>query len=152
MLYRPPDAPISFFDSFYDIASNAIDSGFPIIMVGDFNINMLSTSSTFTKFNLLLQKLNLTNIIHEPTNFSNPLGTCIDLIITNKTSIISNSTVKAPICSTHSPVSLEMNARTIKKLTYKRTILNYQLAEYDRLNSELFKIDWTIYCAVLIST
>ena len=59
----------------------ALEGKLPVFLVGDFNVNMLSNQSP--RFKSVLQKLNLTNLVNCPTNFTTTEGTCIDLLITN---------------------------------------------------------------------
>jgi len=47
----------------------------------DFNINMQSQTSR--SFPQILQRLNMENVVHEPTHVTTDLGTCIDLCITD---------------------------------------------------------------------
>ncbi|KAK6171783.1 hypothetical protein SNE40_018213 [Patella caerulea] len=143
VLYRPPNTRVAFWDILYDTLSNALDSDSFFILTGDFNINILSNSSNCAKFEKLLQRLNLENLIKEPTNFTTLPGSCIDLFITNRKSLISETHVNAPICSTHSPIILSLNIKTYKQLTYKRTVRNYKLADYEGLNNELMTVDWS---------
>lgn len=63
----------------------ALDANIPVILLGDFKINMLSDQSK--NFTHMLQRLNLKNIINNATNFTTKVGTCIDLILTNNTSL-----------------------------------------------------------------
>lgn len=73
---------------------NAIDTGLPIFLMGDFNIDMLADGNHVFKH--MLQKFFLTNVITQPTNYTTTRGTCIDLIITNAVERIENIDVLTP--------------------------------------------------------
>ena len=122
VLYRPPSAKVELLDNLYDSLSKAIDSNLPVFLTGDFNINMLSdTSKTFKHF---LQRLNLDNVIDEPTNFTTSTGTCtcIDLCITNNKTLLNNIEVSSPICSTHCVIQFELKKSLSLGLTRIREL------------------------------
>lgn len=81
-------------------------------LLGDFNVNFLLNHHQTSQFKFLLQRLGLSNLIYEPTNFTVPQGSCIDLIITNNTGIVYNSFVNHPCCSTYSITGVEVKFHT----------------------------------------
>ena len=140
VIYRPPNSKVENWDHFQLNIQQVLDTNLPIVLLGDFNVNMLSDQSK--QFKLLLQRLNLTNIINDTTNFTTNAGTCIDLIITNNTNLIISHDITAPICSSHCVTSTELKFITYKQYSYKRVVRNYERANFRTLNEELQNFDW----------
>lgn len=88
-----------------------------LFLLGDFNVNMLVAGNNLFKH--LLQRLNISNVVDEPTNFTTDTDTCIDLVLTNDTNKVKNAIAVEPICSTicstHSPVTVEISFSTYKQ-------------------------------------
>ncbi|XP_071176621.1 uncharacterized protein [Mytilus edulis] len=100
---------------------------------------MSNSSNSFKK---LLNRLNLENVVWESTNFTTQTGTCIDLCVTNRKNIIKSVTVLTPICSSHSPVSVEISFKTFKQHSFKRQIRDFKRADYEGLKNQLNDTDW----------
>lgn len=90
----------------------------------------------------LLQRFGISNLIHEPTNFTIPNGSCIDLIISNNTGIVYDSFVNPPCCSTHSIAGVEVKFHIMKHYAYQRVIRDYNNAIYVGLNNDLTGTNW----------
>ncbi|XP_062581833.1 uncharacterized protein LOC134243596, partial [Saccostrea cucullata] len=140
VIYRPPNSGSDFWDKFTSTVERALDTEMKLFLLGDFNVNMLAPGNNTFK-NLLLQ-LNLSNVVLEPTNFTTDIGTCIDLVLTNDPSKVKSVVVDEPICSSHSPVSIEISFQTYKQHAFKRTIRNYDNANYQGLNNDLQNVNW----------
>ncbi|CAG2208763.1 unnamed protein product [Mytilus edulis] len=140
VLYRPPNSNSNIWDLFNESVDKALDCNLPIFLCGDFNCDMMSnTSNSFKK---LLNRLNLENVVWEPTNFTTQTGTCIDLCVTNRKNLIKSVTVLTPICSSHSPVSVEISFKTFKQHSFKRQIRDFKRADYEGLKNQLNDTDW----------
>lgn len=111
-------------------------------MLGYFYINILSNQST--SFKQIPQRLNLHNLITTPTNFTNPEGTCIDLLITSDPALVRNTSVSPPFCSTHSVIGLDLQFCSHRQYAYRREIVDYNNADFNKLNSELANINWDV--------
>ena len=120
IIYRPPNVLVQYWDHFCLNMEKAMQSAIPIFLLGDFNVNILSEQSR--NFKLLLQRMNLHNeIIHDPTNFSSNVGTCINLILTNNTNPLLNTFISPPFCSTHFVISVEVKFTIYKQYAYMLT-------------------------------
>lgn len=94
----------------------------------------------------LLQRFRVSNLIHEPTNFTIPNGSCIDLIIANNTvtGIVYDSFVNPPCCSTNSITGVAVKFHIMKHYAYQRVIKNYNNANYVGLNNDLTATNWEV--------
>ena len=75
-------------------------------------------------------------------NFATKTGTCINLILTNITSLIQNQYTTAPFCSSHSVISVEIKFTVRKQYVYKRVVRNYENVNFHALNEVLSQVEW----------
>lgn len=141
-LYRPPSSTANYWDLFSLNLNKVLDNNLPIFLLSDFNTNILSNQST--RFKQILQRLNLHNLINTPTNFTNPEGTCIDLLITSDPALVRNTSVSPLFCSTHSVIGLDLQFCSHKQNAYRREIVDYNNADLNKLNRELANINWDV--------
>jgi endonuclease/exonuclease/phosphatase family metal-dependent hydrolase len=98
---------------FCESVDKALDSDVPLLLVGDYNCDMLSNSSNY--FKKILDRLNLENVVFEATNITAETGTCNDLCIIDRNKLINSLDVlNTPVCSTHAPVSAEISFKAFK--------------------------------------
>ena len=140
LIYRPPNSNASYYDYLSLSIESALNENMPVFLISDFNIDMLANGNN--TFKQLMIRYNLLNLVNEPTNFTSTPGTCIDLIFTNNDSIVDKVSVTTPICSTHSPVSFDITYNTFKQYAYKRTIRNYNYANYADISNDINITDW----------
>lgn len=133
-IYRPPASNFNAFQLiFEDILRIICKSKQSIIICGDFNIDLLSSSSEKTNFIALLKSFNLTHLFLEPTRVTPTSATCIDNVIVNCRSKVLNNKQIVGVRSDHRAqlVSLEYCSK-----------LQTSVIEYRPLTSkklELFK-------------
>jgi endonuclease/exonuclease/phosphatase family metal-dependent hydrolase len=97
-----------------------LDLNIPVILGGDLNIDMLGNQCGHLED--ILTRLNLENVVWEPTHITHTSATCIHLFITNRPNLILDIKVPPNFCSDHCPVSVDINIKTSKEQCYKRTI------------------------------
>ena len=90
-----------------------------------------------------MSKLNLQNIIKEPTIITPATATCLDLIMTNHQSIIKDSQVLPPFNSDHCTVTVEITFKTYKQQAFKRFISKYEEANIGQIENEFEIMDWS---------
>ena len=128
LFYRPPNASVHFWDNFDNTIEKASEENLGLVILGDFNHDILKTN-TSSPFLRIISKYNLQNIIKESTRVTNTPSTCIDLLLTNHTSIINDSNVLPPFNSDHSTITAEITYKTYKNLAYKKTVWKYDEAD-----------------------
>ena len=89
-----------------------------------------------------MSKLNLQNIIKEPTRITPATSTCLDLIMTNHQSIINEFHVLPPFNSDHCTVTVEITFKTDKQQAFKRFIWKYEEANIGQIENKLENMDW----------
>ena len=140
--YRPPESTADFWEKFENTIEKASEENLDLIILGDFNHDILKiTSSPFFE---ILSKYNLQNIINEPTRIvPNKSATCIDLLLTNHSSIIIDSQVLPPFNSDHSTITAEIAFKTYKAQAYKKTIWKYDEADKNLIQHNIETQDWS---------
>ena len=94
------------------------------------------------QFKTLLTRLNLVNIVQEPTRITDSSATCIDLFVTNRPNFIADVNILSKFCSDHCPVSAEINVKVGKQLCYKPKIRKYDRADFVSMKQDIDSKDW----------
>ena len=81
-MYRPPDSRVEYDDRLEEFIDNVSQEGKEIILLGDFNKNLLPGTANNEWENFMLS-LRLSQIISEPTRVTNTSSTLIDHIYTS---------------------------------------------------------------------
>ena len=139
-MYRPPQSDASFGQKLEGNIQPINDLNIPVLLAGDFNIDMMGNQCMPLKN--LLTRLNLTNVVGEPTRITPSSATCIALLVTNRPNLILNVDISSNFYSDHCPVSADVNVKVNKQLCFKRIIKIYDQADYASMNDELNMIDW----------
>ena len=85
-LCRPPDEKVKFW-SFLDDSSEGLE-GEEVVLIGDLNVDVLSSSETnIVHLKATCTPLQLKNLVHAPTRLSSTSQKCLDVILSNITSL-----------------------------------------------------------------
>ncbi|MCG8048840.1 MAG: reverse transcriptase domain-containing protein [Candidatus Thiodiazotropha endolucinida] len=148
--YRPPNSTPLVLTNIDDSIGLALDTGISdITILGDFNINMLNRQSE-RKISDICKQYNLTQLIDEPTNFSEFSSSIIDLLFVSNIHSVAVSGVGEPFLMQdiryHCPIFsiFKFKRQTFKPFT--RQIWLYESGNYDDLRQEVSDFDWTSIC------
>lgn len=136
IVYRPPSQNLN---QSLKILENSLSDILPLvdnlIVLGDLNINMLNLNCNATVQLLeLLGTYNLSQLINEPTRINNISSTLIDVILTNNTTLISDSgCLDLHDLTDHRLVFCNLN---VKIANNGPTLLNFR--DFKMFNYELF--------------
>ncbi|KAM3964798.1 uncharacterized protein ACR2FA_001190 [Aphomia sociella] len=140
--YRPHWIDVDTFLDALTLSVTHFSSYDHVVLLGDFNINMLDVSNNSTlKFKQFLQYLDLQQIITDPTHFSTTTETLIDLVCTDalvrqfSVNNITGSLGHAFICV---ELSLKKQKKVCRCFTY-RPIKDIEMNEF---NKDLNALDW----------
>ena len=113
-----------------------------LIILGDFNCDM--SSSRTNKITYLSSSYNLTQMIDEPTHYTEHSSCTIDLV--NKPENVLYSGVSSPFIPNlvryHCPTVLYLKHRKILRKTFRRHIWLYDKGDYVKYRNKLNRIDW----------
>lgn len=144
--YRPPWLSC---DIFFDALTESIlsfASYHHVILLGDFNINMLAVSDNSNRLNLddFFTCARIKNLVTTPTHFTNSTTTLIDLVCTDIDSdIVHNITVEhIPSLGGHAIVSTNFKIKKPKLPPRNITYRPLKQINFNHFNSHLETIDW----------
>ena len=143
--YRPPNTDINYWDmietSFDNMSNSPIQE---LIILGDFNCDVSGTR--VNKITHLASSYNLTQMIDEPTHFTEHSSSIIDLVLVNKPEHVLYSGVSSPfipdLVRYHCPTVLYLKHRKIVRKTFQRHIWLYDRGDYAMYRNKLNSIDW----------
>ena len=102
--YRPPNSTPVVFSDIENSIGLATDTGIEeIVVTGDLNLNMLNPHSR-AKILDVCQTYNLTQLINEPTHYTETSSSIIDLILVSNLRSVELSRVSEPFCYTMSNI------------------------------------------------
>ena len=115
-----------------------------LIILGDFNCDV--SSSRINKIVHLASSFNLTQMIYEPTHYTEHSSSIIDLALVNKPENIVFSGVTSPFIPNlvryHCPTVLYLKHRKILNKTIRRHIWLYDKGDYVKYRNILNSTDW----------
>ena len=144
-MYRPPNANQNYWTLISESVDRAKNTNISdIIIVGDLN-NDLLTPSKCKHLKDLMTNYGLTQLINEPTNFTEQSSSLIDIIMTSKVNTIIASEVCDPFLPSlvryHCPVAVILSFLKFKAQNYKRRIWKYDEADYNKYRQTLIDAD-----------
>ncbi|XP_061715607.1 uncharacterized protein LOC133523870 [Cydia pomonella] len=139
--YRPPWLSI---DTFIDTMTDTISSFSKfdyIVLMGDFNINLLNNDRNASKLKLLFTYFDLKQHIDVPTHFTNNSSALIDVICSN--CLVTKTQVNyIPTLSHHAFLSCELNIRKCKPLPQKICFRPLKDIDQELFNRSIESIKW----------
>lgn len=144
-IYRPPAGNLdTFFNFLESLFSYTNDNDLSLVCGGDFNINLLDSSSPVKHFKLMLEMYYIRNTISLPTRVTLQSSTLIDIFLTNYQSNELKSGVLAYDISDHLPIILCVKSPNKEKLAQRKVtfqrILPNQLEAFRR---DVMRVDWS---------
>ena len=114
-----------------------------IILTGDFNADPSTNRPAATSKDAFLALNHLTQHVSEPTRYHNDRGSILDLIISNRQSLIKRTEVIAPVHKNdHCTIVGHINLPLSKNKTYKRTMWSYKTTNFDTFRTKLNEVEW----------
>lgn len=145
-MYRPPDGNLpNFFAYLEDLFMYVNQNELTLILGGDFNINMLETSTPRNTFQMLLDSNGLHCAIKTATRITPDTNTLIDLFITNLAPHDNTGGVIASHISDHLPIFLltrSPHQRIGTQLPDNRKVRNINQNTLETFHSKLKNINW----------
>lgn len=111
-IYRHPHSSNSTFDYLLDVFRSVCIRNKPIFILGDLNDDLLTPNSKLSK---ILKTTKLCQLINNPTRITPRSSTLLDVIITNKTSMVISSDVTPCEIADHELISVHVNIRKPKR-------------------------------------
>ena len=114
-----------------------------IILIGDFNADISTNRPAGLAKDAFLAINHLSQHINEPTRYHHNTGSVLDLIITNKQSLIKGAEVIAPVhLNDHCTIAGVIDLPMTRPKSYKRRMWSYKTANFDHFRTKLNEVDW----------
>ena len=142
--YNPKLCRITpYLDNVGKIFSKYVNKYDNILMLGDFNVDMLQGKNNNKMYDFF-ENYGLKNIVNEPTCFKNPNSpTSMDLIITNRKDKFHDTTLIETGLSDHHKMTVTCIKRYIKKMPPKlfvvETTQNFMPKAFERISKIHYK-------------
>ena len=124
VLYRPPDSKTEWSNMFLEMMTNPCNTSLDIIVVGDFNLNLLNGENK--KWLHDVESLGLTQVVKLPTRTTECTSTLIDHVYTTNGRRIVNLTVSDITISDHSPILFTWKHASLKIKTNAHKSIEYR--------------------------
>lgn len=119
-VYRPPSCTVGNFIDCLEIFLNNVELVVnPIIIIGDFNIDILKNSAQTRKFKSVVKNYGLTICNHEPTRVTSQSSTLIDILLGNEKASQYIKTLKTNDISFSDHRSITMRYKKVKIIESK---------------------------------
>lgn len=148
--YRPPSGDFREFHLFVSKVLQCVTTlGLSIVLIGDFNINLLLANPQTQRFIDVIESFNCVNTIKSPTRITANTGSLIDLCITNHDVADVLSGILTLDVSDHLPIFVfiprpkRRNCRTHDVPLLSR---NFNSEALDSFRSMVDSIDWVDVC------
>ena len=123
ILYRNPASTLCWFDYFVSMLDNANATGRNVLLLGDFNIDMLKRNSAWDSTTALF---GLSQLVNTPTRVTASTSTLIDHIYTTNIHLVQHVWVPNVGISDHFPVLCSLKSKLIKRKKLEHTYLTYR--------------------------
>ena len=139
--YRPPDAPLTFWDSFQeqiDLVKHLCNN---ILITGDLNSDPNSETGPYLQ--QFADQNHLQIHVEEPTRITPTSATILDQFLSNMPHILYDIAVQPPISTNdHCTISTKLKFCTVKKPAYHRTVWYYNRANFEDFRNGLKSCNW----------
>ncbi len=136
VVYRPPNSLQSWIDLFEEEFESAHSENKEIILMGDFNIDLIKNENK--KWSNFIDNVNLTQMVHSPTRICESSETLIDHIYTTNPENLTNCHVPVYAISDHYPICLN---RRIHNKAKKDNHIEIKYRCFKRFNEDNFISD-----------
>ncbi|GMR50048.1 hypothetical protein PMAYCL1PPCAC_21556, partial [Pristionchus mayeri] len=140
VVYRPPSYSTTQTENLVDGLSDLLTtSPHPIIFIGDFNSDIISSTIPATEQSLhsFVSTSDLSHLIRSPTR----IDRCIDWLLASDSSIVHNpSVIPSFPTSDHFGISFSIDSRCLPPA--QSLVRDFARANYDHLSSFLLTFDW----------
>ena len=145
-IYRPPNSPFTYWNLIHESFDRAKNTNIQdIFILGDFNNDMLNAAKSRNLQDLIMT-FGFSQLIDEPTHYTENSSSLIDIILVNNTNNVLISEVCDPfipdLIRYHCPVAVLLKFVKPKQKPFKRKIWKYDQGDYPHYRQMLSETDW----------
>ena len=142
-MYRPPNTNSSVLDSLELMLERAVSERKEVLLMGDFNLNLLAHSIETDRLKQITEDNNLKQLISVPTHITNHSQTLIDLLFTTNPNIFTDTGTATHTGSDHLLIFGECSTR-IKSYPQVRTVRSFKRCNTVQMLAELANAPWQV--------
>lgn len=141
VIYRAPNSDVKdFFEIFESDISHFLSSFDECLCLGDFNFDFLKPDIYYTRqFISLVDSLNLSQVVDQPTRITSTSVTLDDLILTSNTDLLGSVEVY-PFLADHEFIKCTLNVATAPKIPIFKTIRDFKNFNNENFLADLYAI------------
>ena len=143
-VYVPPSTRIEGWNIIFESFERLYNAGLDFYAMGDYNNDLLKSQNCKVKD--LINMYNLTQLISEPTNFTENSSSLLDLILCKNVDSVITSGVADPfipdLIRYHCPIYLILDLQKPKPHNFCRTVWQYDAGRYDDYRDNLNSVNW----------
>lgn len=141
--HSPSSSDAVFLDDFEELCEDVFLPNRCCILVGDFNLDLLSNSFYVNKIKNTLLKCGLKQLITEPTRITDTSETLIDFVITNKNNVVA-TVHTCPKVTDHSTLSINFNNGNVQQEENVKKIRNLNSSKLDAIKLNIMACNWSL--------
>lgn len=141
--YRKPDTCIDHFEELEENIERVLTESNNVIVMGDFNVNMLSENNLTARVNDLCNLMNMKQVITEPTRVTPHSRTLIDLVLVSLAFKDIDSGIQSVGLSDHSLVYVILELERTKNKPNVTSFRSFRKFDQEKFRQELLgECDW----------
>ena len=140
--YRKPDSGIDHLNDLEENFENVLALSTNVIVMGDFNVNMLTQNNFTVKVNEMCNLLQFNQVIKEPTRVTPHSRTLIDLILVSNTMGDLDSGIHSVGLSDHSLIYVILKIERMKNRPKITSFRSFRRFNEESFRKELSESDW----------
>ena len=143
-VYRPPGVSDMWFDSLVGMLDKVAQEQLMVVLMGDFNCNMLRAGSHTEKLAMVMSEYGMKQMICDPTRVTQTSDTMIDLLFcSNSDEIIQSGCLELGM-SDHEMIYGILNGDKVAQKWCLREIRSFGNCDVDKLVSDLKVAPWSV--------
>ena len=146
-VYRPPSSLVNWIDGFECILDKVFLEDKEVILLGDFNFDLLNNKPVNKSWLDVMQNYNFTQLINQPTRICDSSQTLIDHLYSNNPDNISAVHVPTYAISDHYPICLTHKFHRDGQQRAHENVINYRSMKKfnpDNFTKELAEQPWSV--------
>ena len=143
-MYRPPDALAAWMDSLAVILERAVQEKLSVVMLGDFNCDLMSPNLTVNKLASVMEEYGLVQMIDGPTRITQNSESQIDLIYTTDSGLLNKAGCEEPGLSDHKLIYGELADRVEHRGVTTRMVRCFKNCVWEELLQDLGSAPWHV--------
>ena len=143
-VYRPPKTPAVWMDNLTVMLEKVTQERMPVIVIGDFNCNMLNPDSCTRTLTMVMSQYGLDQLIGCPTRVTQSSETQIDLLFSTNPDTLVHTGCKGVGLSDHDMIYGIVKGNADKQKQCVREVRALDRCDVDRLVADLRSAPWWV--------